>query len=207
MAALHLAASPPPVAAGRAYPEGLKSPRAPGARATRGRIVNESDVAVNILWVDFNGGEKQYARLDAGKAYEQRTFHNHPWIARTADAAARLLLLNGETHACITADGVDLRVTDPPAVDAATVLGEVEQMLVILTSTPADGSAGSIQAVQGALDRLNAMLLEDALRDIVCGAIDKQEMILKARRCLQSSTWNSSTAATFGSILRMLGTE
>ncbi|PSC70665.1 hypothetical protein C2E20_5933 [Micractinium conductrix] len=47
-------------------------------------------VSASVLWVDYEGDEKEYARLDELCFFNQDTFFGHPW--RVRDAATGLLL-------------------------------------------------------------------------------------------------------------------
>ncbi|EFN55802.1 hypothetical protein CHLNCDRAFT_145288 [Chlorella variabilis] len=51
---------------------------------------NREGVTARVLWVDFSGKEKEYARLDELCYYNQDTYVNHPW--RLRDAASGDLL-------------------------------------------------------------------------------------------------------------------
>ena len=76
-------------------------------------ICNNTDVPVDVFWVNYVGAEVQYSTLAPGDSYEQCTYSDHPWIARDA-ASHRLLLIDGCTHACIPLDDapVILTITD-----------------------------------------------------------------------------------------------
>ncbi|WP_417687280.1 hypothetical protein [Roseibium sp.] len=51
-----------------------------------GQIVfrNTSQEAVDIHWIDYNGGERVYARLQPGQLLDQQTFVSHAWLVRSA---------------------------------------------------------------------------------------------------------------------------
>ncbi|WP_417667883.1 hypothetical protein [Roseibium sp.] len=50
-----------------------------------GQIVfrNNSREAVNVHWIDYNGGERAYARLEPGQMLDQQTYVSHAWIVRS----------------------------------------------------------------------------------------------------------------------------
>ncbi|GAA1594253.1 hypothetical protein GCM10009828_019210 [Actinoplanes couchii] len=52
---------------------------------TRIVFVNERADAVVLSWVDENGKLSPYATVEAGQAYEQKTFAGHFWSAAGAD--------------------------------------------------------------------------------------------------------------------------
>lgn len=56
-----------------------------------GQIVfrNTSQEAVDINWVDYRGGERQYARLEPGQILEQQTYMSHAWTVRGASGQCR----------------------------------------------------------------------------------------------------------------------
>ena len=49
-----------------------------------GQIVfrNNSQSPVEVSWIDYNGGERSYARLEPGQLLEQQTFVSHAWSLR-----------------------------------------------------------------------------------------------------------------------------
>lgn len=49
-----------------------------------GQIVfrNVGSAAISVHWIDYNGGERPYARLEPGQILEQQTFVSHAWIVR-----------------------------------------------------------------------------------------------------------------------------
>ncbi|MBD8877636.1 hypothetical protein [Roseibium polysiphoniae] len=51
-----------------------------------GQIVfrNTSRDAVDVHWIDYNGGERVYARLQPGQILEQQTYVSHAWMVRSA---------------------------------------------------------------------------------------------------------------------------
>lgn len=51
-----------------------------------GQIIfhNNSQAAVQVNWIDYNGGERPYTRLEPGQFVEQQTFVSHAWMVRTA---------------------------------------------------------------------------------------------------------------------------
>jgi hypothetical protein len=59
------------------------------------RFVNESDAAIVIQWIDFNGSLKEYAVLQPGAELTQDTFLTHPWIAAYMEGSCRQLFLPG----------------------------------------------------------------------------------------------------------------
>ncbi|UJX47076.1 hypothetical protein [Xanthobacter sp. YC-JY1] len=44
-------------------------------------FVNESNIPLNIMWIDFNGEWKKYHTLRPHSNVEQPTYGTHPWIA------------------------------------------------------------------------------------------------------------------------------
>jgi hypothetical protein len=48
-------------------------------------IVNNSDVPLNIVWVDYECNEKPYQTLAPGEAVVQGTFDNTVWLLRDAE--------------------------------------------------------------------------------------------------------------------------
>ena len=67
---------------------------------------NRPGVTTRVLWVDFDGGEKEYARLDELAFYNQDTYVGHRWRMRDAASGALLAEYAGDA-ATITlpADG------------------------------------------------------------------------------------------------------
>ncbi|NVK35397.1 MAG: hypothetical protein HWE23_13005 [Rhodobacteraceae bacterium] len=51
-----------------------------------GQIIfhNNSREAVDVYWIDYNGGERPYAHLEPGQFIEQQTFMSHAWLVRTS---------------------------------------------------------------------------------------------------------------------------
>jgi len=51
-----------------------------------GQIVfrNSSPAPIDVNWIDYNGGERPYARLQPGQILEQQTFVSHAWMVRSA---------------------------------------------------------------------------------------------------------------------------
>ena len=51
-----------------------------------GQIVfrNTSQSTVVVHWIDYNGGERAYARLEPGQILEQQTYVSHAWLVRSA---------------------------------------------------------------------------------------------------------------------------
>jgi len=51
-----------------------------------GQIVfrNSSQAPIDVNWIDYNGGERPYARLQPGQILEQQTFVSHAWMVRSA---------------------------------------------------------------------------------------------------------------------------
>ncbi len=47
---------------------------------TKMTFVNRTSQGRAIVWIDFNGGTKQYAWLDAGQRFSVDTFMTHPWL-------------------------------------------------------------------------------------------------------------------------------
>lgn len=47
-------------------------------------FINASGAQRRIVWIDFKGSTKEYARLNAGEQLEQDTFLTHPWIVEDA---------------------------------------------------------------------------------------------------------------------------
>ncbi len=52
-----------------------------------GQIVfrNTSREAVDVHWIDYNGGEHVYARLNPGQILDQQTYVTHAWLVRRAN--------------------------------------------------------------------------------------------------------------------------
>ena len=46
-------------------------------------FVNKSKTMRTIVWLDFKGGTKDYAQLEAGKSVTLQTFLTHPWMVTT----------------------------------------------------------------------------------------------------------------------------
>lgn len=46
-------------------------------------FVNKSKTMRSIIWLDFKGGTKDYAQLEAGKSVTLNTFMTHPWMVTT----------------------------------------------------------------------------------------------------------------------------
>lgn len=76
--------SPPPspvAAAGRNCPA-VGSVRSQNSNAAvKVMFVNEMDVPLNIMWVDFDGQWKKYHTLAPHSNVSQQTFGTHPWVA------------------------------------------------------------------------------------------------------------------------------
>lgn len=56
-----------------------------------GQIVfrNSGSEPVDVHWIDYNGGERPYARLQPGQILEQETYVSHAWLVRGADGQCR----------------------------------------------------------------------------------------------------------------------
>ncbi|MFN3249654.1 hypothetical protein [Roseibium album] len=56
-----------------------------------GQIVfrNSGRQPVEVHWVDYRGGERPYARLEAGQILEQQTYVSHAWTVRGANGECR----------------------------------------------------------------------------------------------------------------------
>lgn len=48
------------------------------------RIVNNTTVPAQIVWIDFQSHQKPYFELPAGKSQVQQTYATHPWIAASS---------------------------------------------------------------------------------------------------------------------------
>ena len=50
------------------------------AQPTKMTFINRSGEGRAILWIDFQGGTKQYAYLNPGQSFSINTFVTHPWM-------------------------------------------------------------------------------------------------------------------------------
>ncbi len=57
------------------------------------RFINNLDRAVDVIWIDFQGTEKLYNKLDPGQGYTQQTYMTHTWIARAEGETEPALVL------------------------------------------------------------------------------------------------------------------
>ena len=59
--------------------------------ARAGQIVfrNASRQPVDVNWIDYNGGERPYARLEPGQILEQQTYVSHAWSVRDSAGQCR----------------------------------------------------------------------------------------------------------------------
>ncbi len=44
-------------------------------------FINNTNLTVDINWIDYSGNEVLYNTLAPGQSYEQGTFITHPWVA------------------------------------------------------------------------------------------------------------------------------
>ncbi len=65
-----------------------------GARRSRGgghdsglQFVNQTDQAIDLIWLDHSGKERKYATLAPGATHDQHTFRGHVWLVRAADGS------------------------------------------------------------------------------------------------------------------------
>ena len=73
--------APLPAAAGDIPCSAAQSLRSQNsAQPTRMTFVNQSGEGRAVLWIDFQGGTKQYAWLNPGQRFSVKTFVTHPWM-------------------------------------------------------------------------------------------------------------------------------
>lgn len=70
------------------------------------RFVNESGAVRVIQWINFDGALKEYAELQPGQEFEQKTYITHPWIAAYQEGSCAQLFmpLKGTTVARLVPD-------------------------------------------------------------------------------------------------------
>lgn len=44
------------------------------------QVKNASNNSVRLTWIDFNGGQKEYAVVEPSKSYIQDTYESHLWV-------------------------------------------------------------------------------------------------------------------------------
>ncbi|QDT36240.1 von Hippel-Lindau disease tumor suppressor protein [Stratiformator vulcanicus] len=64
-----------------------------GSRATL-QITNNSKQAVNVFWIDFEGNEKPYGRLQPGESRRQITGLKNVWVIKDAGSGQELTAVN-----------------------------------------------------------------------------------------------------------------
>ena len=74
-------------------PSALRSQ--PSYRSTSITFINELDRPVTVIWIDFDGNEKVYNKLEPGQSYVQQTYTTHAWIVRENQASAIRLTIVG----------------------------------------------------------------------------------------------------------------
>ncbi|KAG1655299.1 hypothetical protein FOA52_002458 [Chlamydomonas sp. UWO 241] len=80
------------------------------------QFVNESDSAVDVLWVDYAGGEVRYHQLAPGDAAPQSTYETHPWRLRTPAGTLLGDYCGPSARVVVRADGrVERAPLDAPA--------------------------------------------------------------------------------------------
>ncbi|QDU83382.1 Prolyl tripeptidyl peptidase precursor [Planctomycetes bacterium Pla163] len=57
----------------------------PGRGESSVLFANDSSVTVRLVWLDADGGERDYARVAPGEQHAQHTFAGHVWLVRSGD--------------------------------------------------------------------------------------------------------------------------
>jgi hypothetical protein len=86
-------AAPAPAAAGAADDPllGGPAPRSLPSKTQRlVQFVNSRASAVDVMWIDFSGRERRYARVEPGRAATLASFTSHVWRVRDARANAAI---------------------------------------------------------------------------------------------------------------------
>ena len=74
------------------------------------RFVNSSMLAVDVIWLDFEGREKHYQTLEPGGSVGFNTYVTHPWIVRDRQSRRLLDWAWGDgTNQVVTIDERDIR--------------------------------------------------------------------------------------------------
>ncbi|TWI82858.1 von Hippel-Lindau disease tumor suppressor protein [Roseibium hamelinense] len=73
-----------------------------------GQIVfrNMGQTPVEVHWIDYNGGERPYARLQPGQILEQETYVSHAWLVRGSNGQCRGIYVSRTPYREVVLTGV-----------------------------------------------------------------------------------------------------
>ena len=84
-----------------ALPAGGPPARSPATRTeTRILFVNETDVTVELFWIDHDGGRRSYGTVNAGSNAERSTLVRHVWVVTDAEGRDLARFVAAQTPAC-----------------------------------------------------------------------------------------------------------
>ncbi|GAQ92053.1 Tumour suppressor protein von Hippel-Lindau disease [Klebsormidium nitens] len=64
----------------------------PSSQSTFVQFKNDTDMVVSVSWIDYEGKEVPYEKIQPGKYYRQQTFVGHPWSFRTNATREQLVV-------------------------------------------------------------------------------------------------------------------
>ncbi|GGB40531.1 hypothetical protein GCM10011316_10720 [Roseibium aquae] len=73
-----------------------------------GQIVfrNSSPMPIDVNWIDYNGGERAYARLQPGQILEQQTFVSHAWMVRGTSGQCQGIYVSSTPYREVVITGI-----------------------------------------------------------------------------------------------------
>lgn len=81
-------------------------------------VANESRIPVDLLWVDYQGREVEYATIAPGRTHLQPSYATHPWVVREHASQNAILFVMARETPAVAVVGVDPEHA-PAAADAA----------------------------------------------------------------------------------------
>jgi hypothetical protein len=138
--------------------------------ATSIRFVNQTDITVDVYWLDLDGQRVKYATLAPGETLDQATFLTHPWVVtNTAGTCLGIFLpIASAAAALITSDlnpGCQIDITTPTITDLQPSPGSVIDHTTVEISAVVEDTGSGIDP-ESVILKLDGVLLSHAFTPI-----------------------------------------